>query len=102
MSRVKEECEDIGVMEASGLKVENKEMEKGHIFQEYIKEEFKLEVEPFEEECAAQKSEQSSSDSFQQKDHLSIPTGEARGRHMDIHEGMMLAFMKQKNLWMKW
>ncbi|KAL6482543.1 hypothetical protein MHYP_G00106230 [Metynnis hypsauchen] len=82
MSSVKEECEDVGVMEASGLKMEDKDMETGMVLQRVIKEEFKVEVEPFEEECAAQKSDQttqherSSSDSSQQEDHLGIHTGE--------------------------
>ncbi|KAL7845070.1 hypothetical protein AOLI_G00232620 [Acnodon oligacanthus] len=52
MSSVKEECEDVSVMEASGLKMEDKDMETGMVLQSVIKEEFKVEVEPVEEECS--------------------------------------------------
>ncbi|KAL6482542.1 hypothetical protein MHYP_G00106220 [Metynnis hypsauchen] len=58
MSCVKEEREDVSVMEASGLKTEDEEVETGTVLQEDVKEEFTLEVEPFEEECAAQKTDQ--------------------------------------------
>ncbi|KAL7851810.1 hypothetical protein SRHO_G00175950 [Serrasalmus rhombeus] len=108
MSCVKEECEDVSVMEASGLKTEDEETDRGTILREDLKEEFKLEVEPVEEKRAAQKSEQtaqherSSGDSSQQEGHLGIHTGEsfscsqcgksftserALKRHMDIHDG---------------
>ncbi|KAL7845093.1 hypothetical protein AOLI_G00232850 [Acnodon oligacanthus] len=70
MSNVKEECEDISVMEATGLKTEDQQMDKGKfpagdvrkaelkleaeqkdILQDNIKEEHKPEVKLFQEEC---------------------------------------------------
>ncbi|KAL7851808.1 hypothetical protein SRHO_G00175930 [Serrasalmus rhombeus] len=103
MSCVKEECEDVSVMEASGVKIEDEEVETGTVLREDIKEEFKLEVKPFEEVCAAQKSDQNAQHEKSISDHLGIHTGEeafscsqcgknftsqrSLKHHMDAHEG---------------
>ncbi|KAL6482527.1 hypothetical protein MHYP_G00106070 [Metynnis hypsauchen] len=91
MSSVKEECEDIGVMEATGLKTEDQQMDKD------IREEHKPEVKLFQEEYDAKKPPQSTA---HPKDHLRIHTGEdpsqrgkslsserALGRRMEMHDG---------------
>ncbi|KAL6482528.1 hypothetical protein MHYP_G00106080 [Metynnis hypsauchen] len=48
-SCVKEECEDISVMEVTGLKTEDQQMDKEEVFREDIKEEHKPEVKLFQE-----------------------------------------------------
>ncbi|KAL7845094.1 hypothetical protein AOLI_G00232860 [Acnodon oligacanthus] len=58
MSSIKEECEDISVMEATGLKTEDQQMDKEEELQEDIKEEYKPLVTPFQEECISQESHQ--------------------------------------------
>ncbi|KAL6482541.1 hypothetical protein MHYP_G00106210 [Metynnis hypsauchen] len=115
MSSVKEECEDVSVMEASGLKTEDEEMDsvleasglktedeemdsvleasglktedeemdRGTFVREDIKEEFKLEVEPFEEECAAQKTDQTT-----QHERSSIFTPDASMMLMSSHSSL--------------
>ncbi|XP_036413477.1 gastrula zinc finger protein XlCGF67.1-like isoform X2 [Colossoma macropomum] len=82
MSCVKEECEDISVTEASGLKTEDEEVKQERNFQDDIKEEFKQELKSFEDEYCALKSQQTGDceenfiDSSHQKDHLRIHAGE--------------------------
>ncbi|KAL6482544.1 hypothetical protein MHYP_G00106240 [Metynnis hypsauchen] len=53
MSCVKEECEDVSVMEASGLKTEDEEMKEEPLFQD-TEEECKPDVKSFPEEYSAQ------------------------------------------------
>ncbi|KAL7851826.1 hypothetical protein SRHO_G00176110 [Serrasalmus rhombeus] len=109
MSSVKEECEDVSVMEATGLKTEDQQMDREEVLREDIKEEHEPELTLFQEEYISQGSHQNTepgnsvSDSFHQKDHPRIHTGKeafscsqcgksftsakALKRHMGVHDG---------------
>ncbi|KAL7851809.1 hypothetical protein SRHO_G00175940 [Serrasalmus rhombeus] len=77
MSCVKEECEDISVMEVSELKTEDEEVKEEAILQEDIKEEYKVEVKPFQKESGLKtEQETSSGDVLDPNDHLRIHTVE--------------------------
>ncbi|KAL6482520.1 hypothetical protein MHYP_G00106000 [Metynnis hypsauchen] len=54
MSSVKEECEDVSVMEVTGLKTEDQQMDKEEILQDKIKEEHDPEVKLFQEDSSSQ------------------------------------------------
>ncbi|XP_036412856.1 zinc finger protein 135-like, partial [Colossoma macropomum] len=105
MSSVKEECEDISVMEATGLKTEDQQMDKEDFLQEDIKEEHELEVKPLQEDSSSQECLENSEPgiSFSDSSHPRIHTGEelftcsqcgesfsyerSLKRHLDVHEG---------------
>ncbi|KAL7845096.1 hypothetical protein AOLI_G00232880 [Acnodon oligacanthus] len=82
MSNVKEEYEDISVMEATGLKTEDQQMDKDIMLCEDIKEDNKSDVMTIQEEPGTQPLHQdaqhgsSFSDAFLLKDHLRIHTGD--------------------------